>query len=61
MYFESLHEILSMDGHGFYVWLSYGVSLVVLFLLIVLPLRAYKKKLAFVQVKARHERCNKQQ
>ena len=29
MSFESWSEFFAMGGHGFYVWLSYGLSLVV--------------------------------
>ena len=28
--FESLQAFLEMGGHGFYVWLSYGIGLAVL-------------------------------
>lgn len=30
MNFESLDALLAMGGHGLYVWLSYGVSLLVI-------------------------------
>jgi|TARA_B100001094_G_C17611832_1_gene521592 heme exporter protein CcmD len=30
MYFSSLSELIAMDGHGMFVWLSYGTALVVL-------------------------------
>ena len=30
MYFSSLSELIAMDGHGPFVWLSYGTALVVL-------------------------------
>jgi heme exporter protein D len=26
MYFDSLHELFYMHGHGFYVWSAYGIS-----------------------------------
>lgn len=29
MYFESLSAFLAMGGYGFFVWLSYGVSILV--------------------------------
>ena len=29
MSFDSIPEFLAMGGHGLYVWLSYGVSVVV--------------------------------
>lgn len=39
MYFDSLSAALAMDGHGAYVWGAYGLSLLVLLVLIVLPRR----------------------
>ncbi len=30
MYFDSLSEFLAMDGHGLYVWMSYGIFIVVI-------------------------------
>ena len=30
MYFESLNDFLFMGGHGLYVWLSYGIFVLVL-------------------------------
>jgi len=29
MYFDSMSEFIAMGGHGFYVWLAYGVFLAV--------------------------------
>ncbi|MFT6551497.1 MAG: heme exporter protein D [Zhongshania marina] len=34
MYFESLSDLLSMSGHGPYVWFCYGVSALVLGILV---------------------------
>jgi len=36
--FESLQQLLTMDGHGFYVWTAVLVSMVVMLWLIVSPL-----------------------
>ena len=33
----SLEEFLHMGGHAFYVWLSYGMGLIVVLLLVVEP------------------------
>jgi len=30
MYFDSLNEFLAMGGHGLYVWMSYGLFVLVL-------------------------------
>lgn len=35
MFFESWSELLDMGGYGFYVWLSYGLSLLAIVMLIV--------------------------
>ncbi|EGY33201.1 heme exporter protein CcmD [Aggregatibacter actinomycetemcomitans] len=35
MFFQSWGEFINMGGYGFYVWLSYGLSLLVIGVLIV--------------------------
>jgi heme exporter protein D len=42
MYFDSLHAVLTMDGHGAYVWSAYAISLLVLALLLRAPRRRQK-------------------
>ena len=37
MYFESVGALLAMDGHGPYVWSAYGITMLVLLVLIVAP------------------------
>ena len=37
MYFESLYEIVFMDGHGTYVWSAYLFSFSVILMMIWLP------------------------
>ena len=37
MYFETFSDLLRMDGHGFYVWTSYGIAAVVLVVLVYSP------------------------
>jgi heme exporter protein D len=39
MYFDSLQQLMSMNGHGIYVWSSFAISAVVMIGLIVKPLR----------------------
>ena len=39
MYFESLQALLHMDGHGPYVWAAYGVTLLAVLSILLLPLR----------------------
>lgn len=29
MYFDSLSDLIHMDGHGVYVWVSYGIFAIV--------------------------------
>jgi len=43
MQFDSIKAFLDMGGYGFYVWLSYGVSLLALALLIFASLNSHKK------------------
>ena len=39
MYFDSLGAALAMDGHGAYVWSAYAISLVVVVLILLVPVR----------------------
>lgn len=43
MQFDSISAFLDMGGYGFYVWLSYGVSIVALALLIFASINSHKK------------------
>ncbi len=43
--FESLQQLLTMDGHGFYVWTAVLVSMAVMLWLIVSPLLDSKRAL----------------
>ncbi|HBD12159.1 MAG TPA: heme exporter protein CcmD [Porticoccaceae bacterium] len=43
--FDNLSGFLTMGGHGVYVWTAYAVSLVVLSMLVVAPLRRSRKRL----------------
>ncbi|MDE0952833.1 MAG: heme exporter protein CcmD [Halioglobus sp.] len=45
MYFDSLHALLTMDGHGVYVWVVYLVALAIIALLVVAPVRRRKQVL----------------
>lgn len=49
MYFASFQDLLTMDGHGIYVWSAVIISLVVLGWLVVAPIlsrRALLKEIA---------------
>lgn len=39
--FESLADFWTMNGHGSYVWLAYGITFTVLVYLVVNPLLQY--------------------
>ena len=49
MFFQSWSDFLNMGGYGFYVWLSYGVSLAAIVGLIVQSYRGKKTILAEVR------------
>lgn len=38
MYFESVHAVLTMDGHGGFVWSAYAVTCGVVVWLLVAPM-----------------------
>ena len=43
MQIDSISAFLAMGGYGFYVWLSYGVSILVLALLVLSSISSHKK------------------
>jgi heme exporter protein D len=43
--FSSLGEFIAMGTHGPYVWTAYGISLLVLTINLLLPLRAHREYL----------------
>lgn len=43
MQFESWSEFLAMGGHAVYVWASFGISLFIISLNLVLPFFEHKK------------------
>jgi heme exporter protein D len=43
MYFDSLHALLTMDGHGAYVWTAYGVTVAVIAATLFAPLRRSRR------------------
>ena len=45
MYFDSLHSLLIMDGHGVYVWTAYLVTIVLIAAVLLAPLRRRKRLL----------------
>ena len=43
MYFDDWQALLTMDGHGFYVWTAYLVTIVVIAMTLIAPARRRKK------------------
>ena len=42
MAFESFADFLDMGGHGLYVWLCYGLGLLIILMSLILPLQQGK-------------------
>ncbi|MBS6026502.1 MAG: heme exporter protein CcmD [Haemophilus pittmaniae] len=65
MFFQSWSDFINMGGYGFYVWLSYGISLVALVILVVQSKRARQAVLRNVlretQREVRLQQANKGQ
>jgi heme exporter protein D len=57
MQFDSFSAFITMGGYGFYVWLSYGVSLLALALLVLSSITDHKK--IKQQIAQREKRENK--
>lgn len=57
MFFDSLGAFLDMGGHGFYVWLSYLIGLVLIVYNVVIPLLGKKR---FIKEQARRLRRERQ-
>jgi len=53
--FNSVSEFLAMGGHGLYVWLSYGLGLVVIVANLVLPKLSRNRLLAEQKRRLRRE------
>ncbi len=61
MYFDSLQAVAQMDGHGAFVWSAYGITAVVLGLLIIVPLRRQRALARRIQGELRRARRQQQQ
>lgn len=55
MSFNSVSEFLAMGGHGLYVWLSYGLGLVVVTANLILPKLSRNRLLAEQKRRLRRE------
>lgn len=54
MQFDSFAQFISMNGHGFYVWLSYGITLALFLLLAFISIN--QKKQTINQIIKRQQR-----
>lgn len=59
MQFETMSEFITMDGHGLYVWLSYGIGVSIIVGNLVLPL--FKRKELMISLARRLRRENNTQ
>lgn len=58
MSFDSFSEFIAMGGHGFYVWLSYAIALVLIVINLVSPVMRRKKLFAELVRRFRRESRN---
>ena len=54
--FDSLGDFVAMAGHGPFVWVSYGVSLLVMIYLIVAPLLRARRQLRAIRTEPQRRR-----
>ena len=63
MFFQSWSDFINMGGYGFYVWLSYGISLVAMIILAIQSVKGRKAVIKEVlreqQREARLNQANK--
>lgn len=55
MYFDSLQALLEMDGHGAYVWSAYLLSIAVIAIALIVPVR--RRKALLLQLSAELKRA----
>lgn len=55
MYFDSLHDVLHMNGHGAFVWSAYAIVLGVLIALVYVPLSRSRRFMHDQRQRARRE------
>lgn len=56
MEFNSFAEFLAMGRHGLYVWLSYGITAVIILINVILPLMQRRRLLKEQRQRLRRER-----
>lgn len=55
MQFDSFAQFLSMNGHGFYVWLSYGVTILLFLLLAFVSINQKKHTIKHILKRQKRE------
>ncbi len=60
MYFEDLNTLITMGGHGLYVWTAYGLGLLVMVWNVLVPLRHRRRVAADVGRRMRRERAQQE-
>jgi heme exporter protein D len=58
--FASFADFIAMAGHGPYVWISYGVSLLVMIYLVISPLSRVRRQLRTLAQQAARQDARKQ-
>lgn len=58
MYFESIQQLIVMDGHGIYVWSAFGITIVVMLGLIFKPLCQVKQEFKNIQLHIKLQQVN---
>lgn len=58
MYFDSLQQLIFMDGHGIYVWSAFIISLTVMVGLVVKPLCQKKQEFKNIQLHIKLQQVN---
>ena len=43
MYFENLEQLLHMDGHGVFVWAAYAITVFVIIVVLLAPVRRQQR------------------
>jgi heme exporter protein D len=58
MYFDSVQQLIAMDGHGVYVWSAFIISLTVMVGLVVKPLCQKKQEFKNIQLHIKLQQVN---
>ena len=58
MYFDTIQQLLNMDGHGIYVWSAFCISIAVMSALVVKPLCQAKQEFNNVKLHIKLQQVN---